>query len=97
MGYLPEKYLPKGSGRNSIEEVVIGKEDKALIPAVVQKKKYKALIDTRASRSCISEKSYHELQLPPLSELFSIRVTSATGTPIKVIGIIKCPVTLGNE
>ena len=45
----------------------------------------------------MSEKSYHELQLPPLSELFSIRDTSATGTPIKVMGIIKCPVTLGNE
>ena len=24
-------------------------------------------------------------------------MTSATGTPIKVMGIIKCPVTLGNE
>ena len=28
---------------------------------------------------------------------FAIRVTSATGTPIKVLGIIKCPVTLGNK
>ena len=45
----------------------------------------------------MSEKSYHELQLPPLSELFSIRVTSAAGIPIEVLGIIKCPVTLGNE
>ena len=95
--YLLEKDTSKKSSRNSIEEVVIGKEEKALIPAEVQKKKYKALIDTRASRSCMSEKSYHELQLPPLSELFSIRVTSATGTPIKVMGITKCPVTLGNE
>ena len=64
-----------------------------MIPAVVQQKKYKALIDTGASRSCMSEKSYHELQLPPLSELFAIRVTSATGTPIKELGTIKCPVT----
>ena len=91
---MPEKYLPKESGRNRIEEVVIGKEEKALIPAMIQKKSYKALIDTGASRSCMSEKSYHELPLPPLSELFSIRVTSATGTPIKVMGITKCPVTL---
>ena len=45
----------------------------------------------------MSEKSYKELQLPPLSELFAVRVTSATGTPIKVLGITKCPVTLGNE
>ena len=66
-----------------------------MIPAVVQKKKYKALIDTGASRSCISEKSYHELQLPPLSELFSIRVTSATGTPIKNMGI-QSPLEMNN-
>ena len=80
-----------------MEEVVIGKEEKALIPAIVQQNKCKALIDTGASRSCMSEKNYHELQLPPLSELFAVKVTSATGTPIKVLGVIKCPVTLGNE
>ena len=45
----------------------------------------------------MSEKNYHELQLPPLSELFAVKVTSATGTPTKVLGVIKCPVTLGNE
>ena len=85
------------SGEESIEEVVIGKEEKALIFARIQQKKYKALIDTGASRSCMSEKSYKELQLPPLGELLAVRVTSATGTPIKVLGITKCPVTLGNE
>ena len=81
----------------SIEEVVIGKEEKALIFASIQQKKYKALIDTGASRSCMSEKSYKELSLPPLGELLGVRVTSATGTPIKVMGITKCPVTLGHE
>ena len=80
-----------------MEEVVIGKEEKALIPAKLQQKKGKALIDTGASRSCMSEKNYHELQLPSLSGLFAVGVTSATGTPIKVLGVIKCPVTLGNE
>ena len=68
-----------------------------MIPAKIQQKKCKALIDTGASRSCMSEKNYHELQLPPLSELLSVKVTSATGTPIKVLGVIKCPVILGNE
>ena len=94
---MPEKYLPNKTGKDCIEEVVIGKEEKALIPAKIQQKKCKALIDTGASRSCMSEKYYHELQLPPLSELFAVKVTSATGTPIKVLGVIKCPVTLGNE
>ena len=45
----------------------------------------------------MSEKSYRELQLAPLDELLAVRVTSATGTPIKVLGITKCPVILGNE
>ena len=94
---MPEKYLPNKTGKEYIEEVVIGKEEKALIPAKIQQKKCKALIDTGASRSCMSEKNYYELQLPPLSELFAVKVTSATGTPIKVLGVIKCPVILGNE
>ena len=37
------------------------------------------------------------MQLPPLAEVFAIKVTSATGSPIKVLGTTKCPVTLGNE
>ena len=93
---MPEKYLPNKTEKEYIEEVVIGKEEKALILAKIQKKKKcKALIDTGASRSCMSEKNYHELQLPPFSELFAVKVTSATGTPIEVLGVVKCPVILG--
>ena len=68
-----------------------------MIPAKIKKKKCKVLIDTGASRSCISEKSYNEMQLPPLAEIFAIKVTSANGSPIKVLGTKRCPVTLGNE
>ena len=32
-GYVPEKYLPTKKDRDYIEEVVIGREEKALIPA----------------------------------------------------------------
>ena len=77
--------------------MVIGREEKALIPAEVKNKKYKALIDTGASRSCMSERSFRELQLDSMDELSSIRVTSATGAPIEVMGITKCPITLGSE
>ena len=63
----------------------------------MKNKKYKALIDTGASRSCMSERSFRELQLDSLGELSSVRLTSATGTPIEVMGITKCPITLGNE
>ena len=37
------------------------------------------------------------MQLPPVSELLAVKVTSSNGSPIKVLGITKCPVTLGNE
>ena len=50
-----------------------------------------------ALRSCISEKNYNEMQLPPLRELFAVKVTSANGSPIKVLGFTKGPVTLGYE
>ena len=77
--------------------MVIGREEKALIPTEVKNKKYKALIDTGASRSCMSDRSFRELQLDSMDELSSIRVTSATGAPIEVMGITKCPITLGSE
>ena len=96
-GSLSEKYLSAENDRDYIEEVVIGKEERALITARIKHKKCKALIDTGASRSCISEKNYKEMQLPPVSELFAVRVTSANGSPIKVLGITKCPVILGKE
>ena len=74
-----------------IEEVVIGREEKAVIPAQIKHKKCKALIDTGPSRSCISEKNYHEMQLPPLAEIFAIKVTSATGFSHKSIGNYQMP------
>ena len=37
------------------------------------------------------------MHLPPLVENFAIKVTLATGSPIKVLGTARCPVTLGNE
>ena len=73
------------------------KRRKSFNTTKIQHKKCKALIDTGASRSCISEKNYNEMHLPPLSELFALKVTSANGSPIKVLGVTKCPVTLGNE
>ena len=84
-------------GRDYVEEEVIGREEKVFIPAKIKHKMCIALIDTGASQSCISEKNYNEMQLPPLAEIFAIKATSANGSPIKVLGTTKCPVTLGNE
>ena len=80
-----------------VEEVVIGGEDRALIPAKIGSHKYKGLVDTGASRSCISERTYHNLDLPQSVELCEVQVSSATGTPIEVVGTVECRITLGNN
>ena len=53
------------------------------------------MVDTGASRSCINEHTYHNLNLPKVSELSDVRVSSATGTPIEVLGTVECTITLG--
>ena len=37
------------------------------------------------------------MQLNHLTENFAVKVTSATGSPIKVLSTTECPVTLGSE
>ena len=66
-----------------------------MIPTNIEGKKYRGLVDTGASRSCRNEQIYHNLNLPKSSELSEIRVSSATGTPIEVLGAVECSVTLG--
>ena len=53
------------------------------------------MVDTGASRSCINEHTYHNLNLPKISELSDVKVSSATGTPIEVLGTVECKITLG--
>ena len=94
-GYDPNDYLPRKP--YWVEEVVIVGEDRALVPAQIDPHKYKGLVDTGASQSCISEKTYHNLDLPQLVELCEVRVSSATGTHIEVVGSVECQITLGNN
>ena len=82
---------------NLVEEVVIGGEDRALIPISIGKKNFRGLVDTGASRSCISEKTYNTLKLPETKNFGEVRVTSATGSPIHVMGVVQCIVTVGKS
>ena len=68
-----------------------------MVPAKIGSHKYRGLIDTGASQSCISERTYHNLDLPQSIELSEVRVSSATGTPIEVVGMVECRITLGNH
>ena len=50
-----------------------------------------------ASRSCISEKFYQQMNLPPVQELLRTHVRSATGGSLSPIGTTKCTFKLGEK
>ena len=54
-----------------------------------------ALIDTGATRSCISEKYYQNLLLTKIQFLQNISVKSATGCNLTPIGLVNCSFELG--
>ena len=54
-----------------------------------------ALIDTGATRSCISEKYYQSLPLTKIQFIQNINVRSATGSNLIPLGLIKCSFELG--
>ena len=56
-----------------------------------------ALIDTGASRSCISEKFYKQPNLPPIQELFRTHVRSATGGSLSPLGTTQCTFHIGEK
>ena len=56
-----------------------------------------ALIDTGATKSCISESYFKTLPKQNLKELQRIMVRSASGSNLALIGFTMCKVTLGNR
>ena len=54
-----------------------------------------ALIDSSATRSCMSEAYYRKLQLNKICLLSNIHVRSATGSNLSPLGIVDCTFELG--
>ena len=77
------------------EEVVIGSEQGTTFPAKIGTSVFNALIDTSATRSCISEKFYQNLSLMKIQFLQNISVRSATGSNLTPIGLVNCSFELG--
>ena len=71
---LNESYM------NYTEEVIIGSEQGTTFPTKIGTTKCNALIDTGATRSCMSEKYYKELQLAKIHLLQNVNVKLATGS-----------------
>ena len=55
-----------------------------------------ALIDTGATRCCISEEYYRKLQLKKIHLLQNVSVTLATGSNLAPIGLVNCTFVVGD-
>ena len=80
---------------NHTEEVVIGTEQDTTFPTRIGTSLCNALIDTGATRSCISEKYYQGLSLTKFQAVQNISVESATGSNLTPIGLVNCSFELG--
>ena len=77
------------------EEVIIGTEQGTTFPTKIGTSICNALIDTCATKSCISEKYYQQLPIVKMHKLDHISVQSATGSNLTPLGIVHCSFELG--
>ena len=59
--------------------------------------KCNALVDTGATKSCISESFYQQLLQPQIKTLYQMRVVSATGGNVKPKGLTTCEILIGKR
>ena len=82
-------------GIDHTEEVIIGSEQGITFPTKIGTTICNALIDTGATRCCISEKYYRKLQLTKIILLQNVNIRSATSSNLAQIGLINCSFELG--
>ena len=97
---LPEKtatisYQSENLQKNHTEEVIIGSEQGTTFPTKIGTTICNALIDTGATRSCMSEKYYKKLHLAKIHLLQNVNVKSATGSNLAPVGLVNCTFELG--
>ena len=77
------------------EDVIIGTEHGTTFPTQIGTSVCHTLIDTGATRSCISEKYYQSLLLTKIQFIQNISVRSATSSNLTPLGLINCSFELG--
>ena len=77
------------------EEVIIGTEQGTTFPTKIRTSICNALIDTGATKSCISEKYYQQLPIVKMQKLDHISVQSATGSNLTPLCVVHCSFKLG--
>ena len=78
-----------------MEEVIIGTEQGTTFPTKIGTLMCNALIDTGATKRCISEKYYQNLPSIRIHHFRNISVRSATGSNLTPLGLINCSFELG--
>ena len=75
--------------------MIIGSEQGTTFPTKVGSTLCNALIDTGATKSCMSESYYKTLHLDSIHSVVNTHVRSATGSNLSPLGIVNCPLKLG--
>ena len=101
--YNPETYFTSVEIKNKqrrkiakVREVMLNLDQGAVIPTTVQNKICNTLIDTGATRSCISEEFYEKIETTQLQSLYGLNVVSASGEDILPIGMVTCKFKIQN-
>ena len=69
----------------------------ATVPATLEHMLCNALVDTGATRSCLSEEYYQQLLLPGLKPVHKLQVRTASGSSLCPTGTITCDFKLGKQ
>ena len=69
----------------------------ATVPIQVEKTRCNALVDTGATRSCMSKQFYEKCMLPEMKNICQVSVVSATGGNVNPLGLVTCKVAIGNK
>ena len=78
------------------EEAIIGSEQGTTFPTKMGTTVCNVLIDTSATRCCISEEYYRKLQLTKIYLLQNVNLRSTTGSNLAPIGLVNCTFVLGD-
>ena len=80
---------------NHAEEFITASEHGTTFPTKMGTTVCNTLIDTGATRCCLSEEYYRKLQLSKLHLLQNISLRMATGRKLDPIGLVNCTFMLG--
>ena len=99
-GYEPREYfteLSDDSSSSRVELVTVGTTVGATVPATLEHTLCNALVDTGATRSCLSEEYYQQLLLTGLKPVHKLQVRTVSGSSLCPTGTITCDFKLGKQ